>query len=179
MLRWASGMMASIPGPVAGRPRSGKDMTVSRIDFSLALALRTLVGGIFALQVLVGGTALGYDSGAPDYIKDYGILDKTKFQRLQRFREVVVVDIADLIARGSTITVPSRALVIISNTDRVDHLLTFPAAKDTGMDFDLLSEAIVPGNYWAGEFDTLGSFKVFCTLHPGEAHGTVRVEARP
>lgn len=132
---------------------------------------------MFGIVAALGGpAAVALDDGTPDYVRSFGILDQEKFDRLKRFNNMFVTDIAKSSPKQTELTVPVLALVAIANKDSVERAVIFPAAKDTGMNFDLLTDPFPPGSYWSGKFDAVGTYTFNDAANPEKILGVIHVE---
>ena len=144
---------------------------MNRRQFVTGLAV-----GCLAPTILDGREAWAIDDGTPDYVRNFGIIDQSKFERLKRFNNVFVIEIGNSPTEQPAVTIPALALVAILNKDKTDHSLIFPAAKGTGMDFDLMTDTVPPGNYWSGKFDAAGTFTFTNAETPDKVWGVITVE---
>jgi len=151
-------------------PAEQKERVVRRRQFVAVLA----VG--LAAPLLSRRVAIALDDGTPDYVRNFGVIDQGKYERLKRFNNVVVIEIGNSPSERPAVTIPALSLVAILNKDKAEHTLIFPAAKGTGMDFDLMTDIVPPGSYWSGKFDTVGTFTFTNASRPDEVWGTITVE---
>jgi len=137
--------------------------------------LKSILPSCLIILLMFNLDVVAVDEDIPQPIIERGILSWVAINAMKLFREVDIIEIHGLAVQKTEITVKPGTVIAIENKDQTNHRLIFQPAPGNDLMHSVSSSVIGPGQLWGAEFADTGTYPYYCSLHPEQVHGEIRV----